>query len=151
MSFLTLLSHFIEYDRAKSEDMAKRILFGMIVRERRRIAALAKVASALDDRVQAADRALIVRDAALRSSLEDHRQDVADLEHQQHDQIISLLDMVSESAGNQDIESEGDLQSVAMFQKKLLVLANERVALYVRPKPDCFTLTLFHLTAFISR
>lgn len=114
-----------------SKNMAARVLFGMIVRERRRIAALAKVASSLDDRVLATEKALVVSDAALRSSLEDHRQDVADLEQRQHDQIICLVDMVSESADRKDIEAEEDLQTVAMFQKKLLVLANERVSLYV--------------------
>ena len=114
-----------------SKNMAARVLFGMIVRERRRIAALAKVASSLDDRVLATEKALVVSNAALRSCLEDHRQDVADLEQRQHDQIICLVDMVSESADRKDIEAEEDLQSVAMFQKKLLVLANERVSLYV--------------------
>lgn len=114
-----------------SKNMAARVLFGMIVRERRRIAALAKVASSLDDRVLATEKALVVSDAALRSCLEDHRQDVADLEQRQHDQIICLVDMVSESADRKDIEAEEDLQTVAMFQKKLLVLANERVSLYV--------------------
>jgi hypothetical protein len=122
-----------------STNMAVRILFGMIVRERRRIAALAKVASSLDDRVQASEKALVVRDAALRSSLEDYRKDVADLEQRQHDQIICLVDMVTENADSKDIEFDGDLQSVVMFQKKLLVLANERVSLYVRFIPDCFT------------
>lgn len=112
-----------------SKNMAARILFGMIVRERRRIAALVKVASSLDERVQAAEKALLVRDAALRSSLEDHRQDVADLEQRQHDQIICLVDMVTESSDSKESEFEGDLQSVVMFQKKLLVLANERVSL----------------------
>ena len=114
-----------------SKNMAARVLFGMIVRERRRIAALAKVASSLDDRVLATEKALVVSDAALRSCLEDHRQDVTDLEQRQHDQIICLVDMVSESADRKDIEAEEDLQTVAMFQKKLLVLANERVSLYV--------------------
>ena len=115
-----------------SKTIAARVLFGMIVRERRRIAALAKVASSMDERVQATEKALVVSEAALRSSLEDHRRDVADLEQRQHDQIISLIDMVTESADLKFIESEDDLQSVVMFQKKLLVLANERVSLYVR-------------------
>lgn len=112
--------------------MAARVLFGMIVRERRRIAALAKVASSMDERVQTIEKALVVSEAALRSSLEDHRHDVADLEQRQHDQIICLIDMVAERADRKYIESESDLQSEVMFQKKLLVLANERVSLYVR-------------------
>jgi hypothetical protein len=128
--YLTL-TLFVEYDQGLSTNMAARILFGMIVRERRRIAVLVKVASSLDERVQEAEKGLVVRDAALRSSLEDHRQDVADLEQRQHDQIICLVDMVTESADGKDIEFEGDLRSVLTFQKKLLVLANERVSLCV--------------------
>ena len=108
------------------------MLFGMVVRERRRIAALAKVASSLDERVLATEKALVVSEAALRSCLEDYRQDVADLEQRQHDQIICLADMVTESADRMNIEAEGDEQAIAKFQKKLLVLANERVSLYVR-------------------
>jgi demethoxyubiquinone hydroxylase (CLK1/Coq7/Cat5 family) len=103
----------------------------MIVRERRRIAALVKVASSLDERVQVAEKELVVSDAALRSRLEDHRQDVADLEQRQHDQIICLVDMVNENMSSKDIDFDGDLKSVVLFQKKLLVLANERVSLYV--------------------
>jgi hypothetical protein len=127
-----------------SKTMAAQVLFGMVVRERRRIAALAKVASSIDERVQATEKALVVSEAALRACLEDHRHDVANLEQRQHDQMICLIDMVTENADRKYIESENDLQSVAMFQKKLLVLANERVSLYVH-------LRIALLTCFLRR
>ena len=40
-----------------SSDAATKVLFGMVVRERRRVAALAISASSLDERLQAAEKA----------------------------------------------------------------------------------------------
>ena len=40
-----------------STDTATKVLFGMVVRERRRVAALARSASSLDERLQAAEKA----------------------------------------------------------------------------------------------
>ena len=150
----TLPTTFQGYNPDTSKSMAARVLFGMIVRERRRIAALTKVASSLDDRVQAAEKALVVSEAALRSCLEDHRQDVTDLEQRQHDQIMCLVDMVTEGVDGNAVESEGDLQTVVMFQKKLLVLANERVSLYVRVTDFILFIVrncvVFYLTHFLT-
>jgi ABC-type transporter Mla subunit MlaD len=99
----------------------------MIVRERRRVAALARTASLLDERVQVAEKALAVNDAALRSFIEEHRQEVADLEQRQHDQILCLIDMVKEGSSISDMDPNAD-STLALFQKELLVLANERVS-----------------------
>jgi hypothetical protein len=102
----------------------------MIVRERRRVAALARTASLLDDRVQIAEKALVVKEAALRSFDEERRQEVADLEQRQHDQILCLIDMVKEGSIASDTDPNAD-SLLAVFQKELLVLANERVSMYV--------------------
>jgi hypothetical protein len=102
----------------------------MIVRERRRVAALARTASLLDDRVQVAEKALVINEAALRSFEEEHRREVADLEQRQHDQILCLIDMVKEGSRASDADLNAD-STLATFQKELLVLANERVSVYV--------------------
>jgi ABC-type transporter Mla subunit MlaD len=101
----------------------------MVVRERRRVTSLAKAASSLDERLQAAEKALSVSEAAMRTCMDEHRQDVADLEQRQHDQISCLVEMVKESADQKNTASEDEVSNVAMFHKKLLVLANERVSL----------------------
>lgn len=108
-----------------------KILFGMIVRERRRVAALAKTASSLDERVQLAEKVSAIREAALRSFMDEHRQEVADIEQKQQDHIISLMQMVREdseqaSRAKRSEEISG-VVSEEQFQKKLVVLANERV------------------------
>jgi len=101
----------------------------MIVRERRRVAALARTASLLDERVQAAEKALGVNEAALRSYMEEHRQEIADLEQRQHDQIVCLIEMVKEGSNILDFNTNTNADSAfALFQKELLVLANERVS-----------------------
>jgi hypothetical protein len=116
----------LDHNPEVAQSIGARVLFGMVVRERRRVAALARTASLLDERVQAAEKDLVVSEAALRSYVEEHRQDVADLEQRQHDQIICLVDMVKENSTKASGTADGG--ATATFQKKLLVLANERVS-----------------------
>jgi hypothetical protein len=129
LAFSNVNTVVLGYKPDNSKSMAARVLFGMVVRERRRVTALAKAASSLDERLQAAEKALSVSEAAMRACIDEHRQDVADLEQRQHDQISCLVDMVKESADQNEIASVDATSNVAMFHKKLLVLANERVSL----------------------
>jgi len=106
-----------------SRSTASKVLFGMIVRERRRVAALAKTASSLDERLHAAEKNVEASEAALRSYIDEHHQEVVELTQAHQDHILSLMDMVKVEADGASGPSE------EKFQKKLLVLANERVAL----------------------
>lgn len=115
----------------KSHVTAARVLFGMIVRERRRVGALARTASSLDERVLVAERAAELSEAALRSYVEEQRHEIAALTQNQQEHILSLMDMVKEdSAQLPGVGNADDLaHSEEVFQRKLLVLANERVNL----------------------
>ena len=97
----------------------------MVVRERRRVASLARIASTLDEKVQDAEKRLVISEAALRSCDQERRQDIADLEERQQHQILSLVEMVNKSS---EYATDEENCSAANFQKKLLVLANERVS-----------------------
>lgn len=124
---------FVEWTPELARSAAARVLFGMIVRERRRVAALAKTASSLDERVQSAEKASAISEAALRSYMDEHRQEVADLEQKQQDHILSLMQMVQEDSDRAALITTGSEDKSAVlseekFQKKLLVLANERVS-----------------------
>jgi hypothetical protein len=132
---LTDVGNIIDCVPDVARSTAARVLFGMIVRERRRVAALAKTASSLDERVQSAEKASAVSEAALRSYMDEHRQEVADLEQKQQDHILSLMHMVNEdserAAARSTTGSKGSIAAAVseeMLQKKLLVLANERVS-----------------------
>ena len=122
------------------------VLFGMVVRERRRIASLARTASSLDERVQAAEAAAVAKDSAFRAYVNEQRNEVAMLTQNQQEQILSLMDMVrdgdavalshdatSEVHGNDhNPEGRGSKRSEGHTNPTLLVLANERISVLER-------------------
>jgi hypothetical protein len=95
----------------------------MIVRERRRIAALARTASSLDERVQESVRSAEASEAALRSYMDEQRHQLATMTQTQQEQILSLMDMVKQDS---DTSFTFDC-SEGMSDPKLIVLANERI------------------------
>lgn len=115
----------------KSYVTGARVLFGMIVRERRRVAALARTASSLDEKALRAEREAELSEAALRSYVEEQRHEIAALTQNQQDHILSLMDMVKDDSAQLPSASNAkDVgRSEEVFQRKLLVLANERVNL----------------------
>lgn len=104
----------------------------MIVRERRRIAALARTASALDEKLQAASKAAEASEAALRSYVDDQRHEFAALSQTQQEQILALMDMVRDdkdvSALKENFLGQGESsESNNAFDPKLFILSNERI------------------------
>jgi hypothetical protein len=79
---------------------ATKVLFGMVVRERRRIAYHPRTASALDEKVQESEVAASAKDAAFRAYVDEQRLDAADLAQNQQEHILSLMDMVREEPTN---------------------------------------------------
>ena len=122
--------------------IAAKVLFGMVVRERRRIAALARTASQLDEKVQEAEAAAISKDAAFRSYVDEQRLEAAALAQNQQEHILSLMEMVKESPSNETKENDDssnssakkkqDIHSSGSGNTKLLILANERIAVLER-------------------
>jgi hypothetical protein len=123
-----------------SAKIAAKVLFGMIVRERRRIAALARTASSLDEKVQEAEAAAAAKDAAFRAYVDEQRIEAADLAQNQQEHILSLMDMVREApteGADGDEEMSSPVRSVKArhaerANSKLLLLANERIAVLER-------------------
>jgi len=118
--------------------IAAKVLFGMVVRERRRIAALARTASKLDEKVQEAEASSMAKDAAFRSYVDEQRLEAAALAQNQQEHILSLMEMVKESPANESIEYDDyslkkiESHSSESSNSKLLVLANERIAVLER-------------------
>mmetsp|Transcript_22998 Transcript_22998/g.33880 ORF Transcript_22998/g.33880 Transcript_22998/m.33880 type:complete len:791 (+) Transcript_22998:295-2667(+) len=75
---------------------SSKILFGMVVRERRRVAALARTASSLDQRALESEVLAASKDAALRSQLEEQRHERASMAQTQQEQILSLMSLIQE-------------------------------------------------------
>ena len=119
-----------------STKAAVQVLFGMVVRERRRIATLARTASLLDERVQDAEAASVAKDEAFRSYVNEQRVEAVNLAQHQQEHILSLMEMVKEEPSQGSLDGAGNVENVSQAtssgNSKLLVLANERIAVLER-------------------
>ncbi|GAX18997.1 kinesin family member 4/21/27 [Fistulifera solaris] len=108
---------FTGLDPKEAMQIVSKVLFGMIVKERRRVSALARAASSLDERLVAAEKEVSVRETAFKNYIreQDEEATAASLKKQEH--ILSLMDIVKEDSG-----------ANAPRDDTLLVLANERIA-----------------------
>jgi hypothetical protein len=119
----------------KARNASAPALFGMVVRERRRVALLAKTASSLDERLVQAEKQRDQIEANLRALKDETNREIADLDQKHQEHILSLMHMVSSNAEDassaraSDGTISGDVgnESEYRFQKQLLVLASERV------------------------
>ena len=124
--------------------VAARVLFGMVVRERRRVASLARTASSLDEKAVEAEKSASAKDLAFRSYMEEERRERETLAQGQQEQILSLMAMVQEqeiaaSQDEEDISSplnamealnrgKGAEEKESKLNAKLMILANERIS-----------------------
>ena len=73
--YLTAVSSaFSDSNPEQAQKTLAKVLFGMVVRERRRISALARTASSLDDKLQQKERAAEESEANLRAYRNEQRQ-----------------------------------------------------------------------------
>mmetsp|Transcript_13532 Transcript_13532/g.31657 ORF Transcript_13532/g.31657 Transcript_13532/m.31657 type:complete len:1546 (-) Transcript_13532:1586-6223(-) len=116
-------------------EIVAKVLFGMVVRERRRIASLARTASSLNEKVQETESALADKEAAFNAYVGEQRLDAAASAQNQQEHILSLMEMVKEGRTE---EYERDRSSPNKTRRRLtlsaedgnsrlLVLANERI------------------------
>ena len=108
----------------------------MVVRERRRIASLAKTASALDEKLQELQMDIEAKEVAFRSYVQDSQQDLATISMNHQEQILSLMSLVK-GEGDPDLSKIDEMtaasgnESIGLDLKEssnLLFLANERIA-----------------------
>ena len=114
----------------------------MVVRERRRVASLARTASSLDAKALEIESATAEKDAAFRAYMEEERRERESLAQSQQEQILSLMAMVQEGDGelvlfgaNEEGAADNSFQAsrVLQFEDKslnprALILANERIS-----------------------
>lgn len=75
----------------------------MVVRERRRVANLARTACNLDIKCIDKEKLLQSKDAAFRSHVEEEKAEVARLAKQHQEDILSLMSLVKDKDQNSDI------------------------------------------------
>lgn len=102
--------------------MTSKVLFGMVVKERRRVATLARAASSLDQKAVEAEKLAASKGAALQSLMEESRNEKVKMAQQSQDRILSLMELVQE----EDKQEDGVDQSQPS-ESVLLRFANERV------------------------
>lgn len=92
--------------------MAK-VLFGMVVKERRRVGALARSSSLLDTKLQVAEKNSREKSDALRNYMEEFQKEKNTLiqSHQEH--ILSLMDLVRENDSSDDSSRKQELEYLA--------------------------------------
>lgn len=109
--------------------IVSKVLFGMIVKERRRVSALAKAASSLDERLLAAEKEVAVRESAFKNYIREQNEEAAAASLKKQEHILSLMDMVKEET---ERSSSHDLVDVPVANQSrdatMLILANERIA-----------------------
>ena len=117
-------------------DIVAKVLFGMVVKERRRIASLARTASSLDEKVQEIESTLTEKEAAFNAHVREQRLDAAALAQNQQEHILSLMEMVKEGHAEESNKSmslprSSNKQRLSLSMEdgnsRLLILANERI------------------------
>ena len=107
-----------------------RVLFGMVVKERRRVAMLARTASSLDEKATLAEKVAKEKDDAFRSYVEEERHERAALAQEQQEQILSLMEMVKyddKQAKDLSTFAEGmPLSHSTTSASSVFILATER-------------------------
>ena len=116
-------------------DVVTKVLFGMVVKERRRIASLARTASSLDEKVQETESILVEKEAAFNAHVREQRLDAAALAQNQQEHILSLMEMVKEGHAEESNKSmtpgSSNKRRLSLSMEdgnsRLLILANERI------------------------
>jgi hypothetical protein len=100
----------------------------MVVRERRRIASLAKTASALDEKLREYQLDNESKEVAFRSYVQESQHDFANISMNHQEQILSLMSLVKNDDGTPENSLRRDSSaSDPKESSKMLVLASERI------------------------
>lgn len=108
-----------------SAQLASKVLFGMVVKERRRVAKLARTASSLDRKVLDAENHALAKESALRSHMEESKNERVATAQNHQEKILSLMSLLHQDEMGQ--EQVGDARSPDKRESVILALANERI------------------------
>ncbi len=111
-----------------ASQLASKVLFGMVVRERRRVAMLARAACALDQKAVEAEKLANSKEIALRSLIDETKNERIEMAQNQQEKILSLMEMVQNEGKQEDIDGTMDgSQPPRVQESAVLQLANHRI------------------------
>ncbi len=114
-----------EFSALAAAQMASKVLFGMVVKERRRVAKLARTASSLDQKVLDAEKLASSKEAALRSHMEESKNERVSMAQSHQEKILSLMSLLHQDQEDQ-YRVDGKI-SPDRHDSVILSLANERI------------------------
>lgn len=124
---------------SSSQAMVK-VLFGMVVRERKRVTVLARTASKLDEKALESKKLVESTDAALRAQISEQLHERTTIANEKQDLILSLMSLVKEGSSSQAqqlLDNSGDTSNLepipemdsSLCQSNLaMTLAKQRMA-----------------------
>jgi DNA repair exonuclease SbcCD ATPase subunit len=109
-----------------ASQLASKVLFGIVVRERRRVATLARAASTLDQKALQAEKLAADREAALKSLIDETKNERVAMAQNQQEKILSLMEIVQGEGQEEETEVSAELRT-SLSESVVLRLANERI------------------------
>jgi len=109
-----------------ASQLASKVLFGIVVRERRRVATLARAASTLDQKAVQAEKLAADKEAALRSLIDETKNERVAMAQNQQEKILSLMEIVQGDDQEEEIGVSAELRT-SQSESVVLRLANERI------------------------
>jgi len=121
-----LLDMFPSLAPMETSHLLSKILFGMLVRERRRVAALARTASILDQKLIDTSKWAESQESTLQSQLEEEKMQNILLTKRQQEQISSLMEL-AQMEKSPDVSDGDPVSSSSQSDSMIIRLANERI------------------------
>lgn len=104
--------------------LAFKVLFGMVVKERRRVATLARAASALDQKAINAEELATSKEVALRSFMDESKNEKVALVQNHQEKILSLMSMVHQE---DQLGQHSSGRPISAPDPVVLTIANEKI------------------------
>jgi len=108
-----------------SSHLASTVLFGMVVRERKRVATLARAASTLDQKAVQAEKLAASKESALKSLIDESKNERVAMAQNQQEKILSLMEIVQGEDQEDETESPVGLRA-SLSESVVLRLSIER-------------------------
>lgn len=109
-----------------SSHLASTVLFGMVVRERKRVATLARAASTLDQKAVQAEKLAANKEAALKSLIDESKNERVAMAQNQQEKILSLMEIVQ--GDDQEDETDSSVGYRAPLSESVVLrLSNDRI------------------------
>ena len=116
-----------DFTALSSAQLTSKILFGMVVKERRRVAKLARTASSLDQKALNAENISSSNEAALQAHMEESTNERVAMTQSHQERLLSLMSMLLQQDEIKTQQQSSGTDSPERHESVYLALANERI------------------------